>query len=138
MLLDLSVCELLISLGADLNAVNPTKGQTPLHCACNGGHVAIVAMLLRHPEVIASINAGTRPSKCTPLHCVAYASGPDAGSMGQLLIDHGALVDVPDTTVGLRVSSFSTLRSSHSLSLFPYSSPHLFSLSPSFSVRCLF
>ena len=32
------VCEVLVALGADLNALNPTKGQTPLHCACNGSH----------------------------------------------------------------------------------------------------
>ncbi len=45
------VCELLVSLGADLNAVNPSKGHTPLHCACNGCHqVSSFFLLLFFPR----------------------------------------------------------------------------------------
>ena len=86
----------LLNKGADANAINTSKGQTPLHCACNGGHAAVVEMLLRRPEVISSVNATTMRTSSTPLHCVAHSGKPDSGRICAMLLRHGALVDPRD------------------------------------------
>lgn len=40
------VVQWLLENGADVAAINPSDGRTPLHAASAGGHVAVVARLL--------------------------------------------------------------------------------------------
>ena len=44
---DLDLVAELLKSGADTSLATPT-GLTPLHCACAGGDMAIVELLLRH------------------------------------------------------------------------------------------
>eukprot|EP00039_Didymoeca_costata_P012490 m.180278 g.180278 ORF g.180278 m.180278 type:complete len:1544 (-) comp15495_c0_seq6:2437-7068(-) len=92
-----SVAQMLVDNGADVNSLNSLKGQTPLHCACNGAHIDLVKLILSQPEVIISINAGTRTDGITPLHYVAASDHSDAAAIADLLIQHGALANTQDT-----------------------------------------
>ena len=60
---DVAACELLLSFGADANAVEPHRGQRPLHYAVAAGSVGCVLVLL-----LAGADAGVRRfDGCTPL-----------------------------------------------------------------------
>ncbi|EGD72786.1 hypothetical protein PTSG_04513 [Salpingoeca rosetta] len=92
------VAKVILDFGGDVNLKNPTKGQTPLHCACNGCHLEVVKLLLSKPEIISSVNAVTKKYKYTPLHCVAASGKVAAPVIIGLLLRHGALVDKLDAT----------------------------------------
>lgn len=91
-----SVAEMLVDNNADINIVNSSKGETPLHCAAHGANRAIVDMLLSHPEIINSINSKTKGKEVTPLHCVAASPGAEAAAVAAALLQHGAIVDAQD------------------------------------------
>jgi ankyrin repeat protein len=66
----LSVCQLLISYGCDVNAMTTTGLATPLHRAAYMGHTDIVTLLLQHKaDLLAADSDGI-----TPLHkvCVQW------------------------------------------------------------------
>ncbi len=66
----LSVVELLIRRGADINAVNDDSyGKTPLHCAAKAGRSRVVELLIRCG---ADINARTRINHNTSLHLAGW------------------------------------------------------------------
>jgi len=70
----------LLSKGADATK-RTTKGERPIHCACEKGHEEAVAILLDAPG--ADVNA-PGPYKATPLH---VASTP---AVAELLLSRGA------------------------------------------------
>lgn len=75
----LSVCEVLIARGAEVNR----KGWTPLHYAATKGHTAVMRLLLQENAYIdAESNNGT-----TPLMMAAYYAPPLAV---KLLLEEGA------------------------------------------------
>ena len=57
----------LVDNGADCNAVNPVKLQTPLHYACIGCSLDVVKVLLSAPEIVLSVNKQTRVTGVTVL-----------------------------------------------------------------------
>jgi ankyrin repeat protein len=80
---DRRVAALLIAAGADVNA----SPLSPLHWAATHGHLAVLEVLLSHPDI--NVNKQEEQSQCTPLYfaardrhneCVAtlLAAGADA------------------------------------------------------------
>uniref|UniRef100_A0A3P8RN39 Ankyrin repeat domain 61 n=1 Tax=Amphiprion percula TaxID=161767 RepID=A0A3P8RN39_AMPPE len=65
----LSAVQILVSYGADVNAVD-SSGMTPLHMAAGILHKGIIACLIRQG---ADINMGVQHSGNTPLHLAAVA-----------------------------------------------------------------
>jgi len=81
--------ELLIDLGADINA----KGRhnwTPLHIAAYEGSVDIAHILIRKG---ADINAGDE-NNCTPLFFAVRGRDPECDEIAELLLANGAKVDL--------------------------------------------
>lgn len=64
-------------------------GDTPLICACRGGHQAVVRVLLHHGASIDEADV----DGATPLHC---AAGKGHFGVAGILIHHGADVDGED------------------------------------------
>ncbi|KAI9337551.1 ankyrin repeat-containing domain protein [Obelidium mucronatum] len=81
----------LLHTGAACNAVD-RDAWTPLHYAAEGGHDAIIAILLKAG---ASVNAKTKSSSTTALHLTSIHGNAKAVS---LLIDAGADLDTPNNT----------------------------------------
>jgi len=92
-----STCALLIRFHAELNAVEGRKRETPLHVAAAHGHDQCVQVLL---EAGANANA-VDASLSTPLHEAAsspvHSEAQGAFRVVELLVEHGAVVDAPDS-----------------------------------------
>jgi uncharacterized membrane protein len=84
-----SVAELLIKHGADVNSRN-RYGWTPLHYAACGGYRDVVKLLIKSG---ADVNA-REVAACTPLH-VAISCGPNY-EVVKLLLENGAHVNARD------------------------------------------
>ena len=92
---DVVVAQLLLERGGEVNALDDDN-QTPLHMA---------SYFVRAEMVLALLNAGANPSAKnaqgqTPLHlmsqCGSYDDRADIVGVTQLLLDHGADVNVKD------------------------------------------
>ena len=115
---DMKMVELLLDLGADINAASNT-GDSPVSYACFLNNVCIVKMLsMRGADVEkpnrfgetcliiaaerslelcqflidngAKVNAQNSSSGNTALHCAIISNNPDKEDIVQLLIDHGS------------------------------------------------
>ena len=62
-------------------SIRTSKGEQPLHCAAEKGHVAVVALLCTTPGV--DVNA-PGPYKASPLHVAS------SGAVAEVLLEHGA------------------------------------------------
>ncbi len=82
---DKAVVELLISLGADVNATSK-NGCSPLHDAAIGGHMDIAQLLIAHGANVDARSA----NGCTPLHDATFKGNAE---MAKLLIANGANVN---------------------------------------------
>lgn len=60
-----AICEYLLQMGADVDAVDRAFGWTPLHCAADNGHAKAVRRLFAHK---AAVEARDEILKWTPLH----------------------------------------------------------------------
>ena len=89
---DLTMAELLLAAGADVEAATRIGSYTPLHLASKSGDSSLVRALLRAGSDAIAVTTNTGVS---PLH-LAAASG-DGPSVG-LLLDHGARVDARDAS----------------------------------------
>jgi hypothetical protein len=85
----LEIAELLLRHGADVNA-RGDGGDTPLHEAANNGHVEVVELLLKHGADIEAEDA----SKAKPLHLCTPGRDPHFPRMAQVLLQHGARLDL--------------------------------------------
>src|SRR5271154_2808969 len=65
------------------------SGDTPLLCACRSGHLTIVQILLDH-GADASINSYSGES---PMHWLSSFSDSEIPTIGQRLLDSGAMLD---------------------------------------------
>ena len=87
---DVEMLEMLMSAGANPEAVTRLGRYTPLHLACKLGREASVASLLR---LGSAVNPRTTTGAVTPLHFAA-ASGSELAV--KALLDHGANVDAKE------------------------------------------
>ena len=90
---DLKMVKLLISKGADLDAVDPSYG-TPLHLAAEQAHVEVVEFLLGSG---AQVSASSPSWGHTPLHRASW--GPVVRRFGQDANDFGADPNPDYTTI---------------------------------------
>ena len=83
---DLSQCESLLAIGANVNHVRGVNNHTPLHAASLGGRTPVVKLLIEHG---ADIEAKNRIGS-TPLHCAAQEGHL---ATARLLVTRGARTD---------------------------------------------
>ena len=91
---DVTVVDMLIYAGANVEAETRIGAYTPLHVASRGGHVAVVRSLL---EARAAVDARTTDGGTTALH-LAAASG-DIDTI-RVLLAHDAAVDALEAAWG--------------------------------------
>ena len=82
------VCELLISLGADVNGAAEDDESTPIYVAAFNGHAEVIKLLLRHGAVVDS----RRIDGSTPLSIAVRRGHAD---VVKVLIDNKADVNAP-------------------------------------------
>lgn len=90
--------------GGDPKVIN-LKGQTPLHYFCNNvqlrqfaSYHEVLQLLLAQSDTNIATESG-----CTPLHLALYHQDIDAG---ELLVKHGAQVNLPWLKVRITIQSF--------------------------------
>ena len=86
---EISVAEMLIGLGSDVNAVG-SNGNRPLDLACLKGNAPFVKLLIAHGV---NVNAKNKDG-VTALHNAALGGNPEVAS---LLLAAGAEIDPQDT-----------------------------------------
>ena len=85
----LDAAELLIEMGADVNAKS-NNGGTPLRYACVRGYIDVAELLIENG---ADVNAKNECNGGTPLH---FACGKGPVNVAELLIENGADVNAED------------------------------------------
>jgi ankyrin repeat protein len=100
----LELLELFSKKGGDPKVIN-LKGQTPLHYFCNNvqlrqfaSYHEVLQLLLAQSDTNIATESG-----CTPLHLALYHQDIDAG---ELLVKHGAQVNLPWLKVRITIQSF--------------------------------
>lgn len=83
------VASWLLDHGMHVDALN-SRGWTPLHCACSGGHVELAQVLLAYG---ADVSTGEGDTSKTPLH---HACSTGNKEMVRLLLAHEADVHAKD------------------------------------------
>lgn len=91
---DVALAKMLLTAGANVNAVTRIGAYTPLHVAAKNGNAAVAALLI---EAGADVSARTSTGGTTPLH-LAAASGNVAVVTD--LIDHDADVNAREAEWG--------------------------------------
>jgi ankyrin len=96
------VAQLLLEHGADVNALDENN-ITPLHSACYFGRVEIARVLLD-----GGATTNTKYQGRTPMHAAAESGDYNDVLVAQLLLEHGADVDVldDDNQTPLHLASF--------------------------------
>lgn len=84
---DLTAAEILLSRGADIEAISG-DGRTPLHLAAQAGSIEIAQLLIdRGADITRNLGGGT------PLH---FAARQSSTNIAELLIGHGADINARD------------------------------------------
>ena len=65
----------MLKLSEHTPLANLSRGDTPLHCACNNGNIRLVKMLLDHSPRLALVCDLIMDKRCSPLHIVCKEMG---------------------------------------------------------------
>ena len=82
------MAEFLLERGAPIGASTVNKGSTPLHIACQGGHIQLVQLLLSRGAVAAANDA----QQWNSLH---FACLNGHLELVEMLLEHGVAVTAP-------------------------------------------